>query len=107
MRAVGIKELKNRLSEYVRIAAAGERVLVTDRDILAARDLLWDEVRIAVEPAERCGYCRAGHEDGQDQEGNSELHGSRSDAARPVAMTAEPRRATRRIMTSRGSTGCA
>jgi antitoxin (DNA-binding transcriptional repressor) of toxin-antitoxin stability system len=32
MRAVGIKELKNRLSEYVRVAASGETVLVTDRD---------------------------------------------------------------------------
>jgi antitoxin (DNA-binding transcriptional repressor) of toxin-antitoxin stability system len=32
MRAVGIKVLKNRLSEYVRLAAAGESVLVTDRD---------------------------------------------------------------------------
>lgn len=36
MRVVGIKELKNRLSEYVRIAAAGERVLVTDRDRVVA-----------------------------------------------------------------------
>jgi len=36
MRAVGIKELKNRLSEYVRIAAAGETVLVTDRDRVVA-----------------------------------------------------------------------
>lgn len=36
MRAVGIEELKNRLSEYVRIAAAGERVLVTDRDRVVA-----------------------------------------------------------------------
>jgi antitoxin (DNA-binding transcriptional repressor) of toxin-antitoxin stability system len=36
MRAVGIKELKNRLSEYVRIAAGGERVLVTDRDRVVA-----------------------------------------------------------------------
>jgi antitoxin (DNA-binding transcriptional repressor) of toxin-antitoxin stability system len=36
MRAVGIKELKNRLSEFVRIAAAGERVLVTDRDRVVA-----------------------------------------------------------------------
>jgi antitoxin (DNA-binding transcriptional repressor) of toxin-antitoxin stability system len=33
---VGIKERKNRLSEYVRIAAAGERVLVTDRDRVVA-----------------------------------------------------------------------
>ena len=32
MRAVGLKVLKNKLSEYVRVAAAGETVLVTDRD---------------------------------------------------------------------------
>ena len=36
MRVVGIKELKNKLSEYVRIAASGERVLVTDRDRVVA-----------------------------------------------------------------------
>lgn len=36
MRAVGIKTLKNKLSEYVRIAAGGETVLVTDRDRVVA-----------------------------------------------------------------------
>jgi len=36
MRAVGIKALKNRLSEYVRMAARGEVVLVTDRDQVVA-----------------------------------------------------------------------
>ena len=36
MRAVGIKVLKNKLSEYVRLAAAGERILVTDRDRVVA-----------------------------------------------------------------------
>lgn len=36
MRAVGIKTLKNRLSEYVRVAAEGETVLVTDRDRVVA-----------------------------------------------------------------------
>jgi antitoxin (DNA-binding transcriptional repressor) of toxin-antitoxin stability system len=36
MRAVGIKTLKNRLSEYVRLAASGETVLVTDRDRVVA-----------------------------------------------------------------------
>ena len=36
MRSVGLKVLKNRLSEYVRIAAAGETVLVTDRDRVVA-----------------------------------------------------------------------
>ena len=36
MRAVGLKILKNRLSEYVRLAASGETVLVTDRDRVVA-----------------------------------------------------------------------
>lgn len=36
MRAVGLKVLKNRLSEYVRAAAAGETVLVTDRGRVVA-----------------------------------------------------------------------
>ena len=36
MRAVGLKVLKNRLSEYVRLAAGGETVLVTDRDRVVA-----------------------------------------------------------------------
>ena len=36
MRSVGIKVLNNRLSEYIRLAAAGETVLVTDRDRVVA-----------------------------------------------------------------------
>jgi antitoxin (DNA-binding transcriptional repressor) of toxin-antitoxin stability system len=36
MRAVGIKMLKDKLSEYVRLAAAGEIVLVMDRDRVVA-----------------------------------------------------------------------
>lgn len=36
MRVVGIKTLKNKLSEYVRLAAGGERILVTDRDEVVA-----------------------------------------------------------------------
>jgi antitoxin (DNA-binding transcriptional repressor) of toxin-antitoxin stability system len=37
MRAVGIKVLKNRLSEFVRLVAeTGETVLVTDRDRVVA-----------------------------------------------------------------------
>jgi prevent-host-death family protein len=31
MRTVGLKTLKNKLSEYVRLAAAGETVVITDR----------------------------------------------------------------------------
>jgi antitoxin (DNA-binding transcriptional repressor) of toxin-antitoxin stability system len=36
MHAVGLKVLKNQLSEYVRLAASGETVLVTDRDRVVA-----------------------------------------------------------------------
>ena len=36
MRAVGIKTLKNKLSEYVRLVKAGETVLVTERDQVVA-----------------------------------------------------------------------
>ncbi|MBV8771632.1 MAG: type II toxin-antitoxin system Phd/YefM family antitoxin [Deltaproteobacteria bacterium] len=36
MRAVGVKLLKNKLSEYVRLAAAGETILITDRDRVVA-----------------------------------------------------------------------
>jgi antitoxin (DNA-binding transcriptional repressor) of toxin-antitoxin stability system len=36
MRTVGIKVLKNKLSEYVKLAAAGETILVTDRDVVVA-----------------------------------------------------------------------
>jgi antitoxin (DNA-binding transcriptional repressor) of toxin-antitoxin stability system len=37
MRSVGIKLLKNKLSEYVGLAAGGETVLVTDRDRVVAQ----------------------------------------------------------------------
>lgn len=36
MRVVGLKVLKNKLSEYVRLAASGETILVTDRDTVVA-----------------------------------------------------------------------
>ena len=36
MRSVGIKVLNSRLSEYVRLAASGETILVTDRDRVVA-----------------------------------------------------------------------
>ncbi len=55
MRAVGLKILKNKLSEYVRLAAGGETVLVTDRDRVVAelippragRSTLLDDARLA------------------------------------------------------------
>lgn len=52
MRKVGIKLLKNKLSEYLRMVAAGEVILVTDRDEVVAelrapspatREVLQDE----------------------------------------------------------------
>ena len=36
VRSVGLKVLKNKLSEYVRLAAAGERVVISDRDRVVA-----------------------------------------------------------------------
>ena len=36
MRTIGLRELKNRLSEVVRAVKAGERVLVTDRGTVVA-----------------------------------------------------------------------
>jgi antitoxin (DNA-binding transcriptional repressor) of toxin-antitoxin stability system len=36
MRSVGLKTLKNKLREYVRLATGGETVLVTDRDRVVA-----------------------------------------------------------------------
>lgn len=36
MKAVGLRELKNRLSEYIRAVRSGESVLVTDRGEVVA-----------------------------------------------------------------------
>jgi antitoxin (DNA-binding transcriptional repressor) of toxin-antitoxin stability system len=52
MQAVGIKALKNKLSEYVRVAAAGETVLVTDRGHVVA-ELVAPRVREGASPAEQ------------------------------------------------------
>jgi antitoxin (DNA-binding transcriptional repressor) of toxin-antitoxin stability system len=37
MKAVGVRELKNRLSEYLRLVRAGEDILVTDRGEVIAQ----------------------------------------------------------------------
>ena len=52
MDRVGIKALKNKLSEYVRAAAAGETVLVTDRGRVVA-ELVAPRVRADTSPAEQ------------------------------------------------------
>ena len=36
MKSVGLKVLKNKLSEYVRLAAAGETLVITDRNRIVA-----------------------------------------------------------------------
>ena len=36
MRTVGLKVLKNKLAEYVRLAEGGERILISDRDRVVA-----------------------------------------------------------------------
>jgi prevent-host-death family protein len=59
MRTVGLKTLKNKLSEYVRAATGGETVLVTDRNRVVAElvpprpeNLLSDDEFLAVEAQE-------------------------------------------------------
>jgi prevent-host-death family protein len=37
MRAAGIREIKNKLSEYLRLVRDGETVLVTDRGVVVAQ----------------------------------------------------------------------
>lgn len=50
MKAVGIKQLKARLSEYIRLVKAGESLLVTERD----------EVVAEIRPAPRQSTRRSG-----------------------------------------------
>jgi antitoxin (DNA-binding transcriptional repressor) of toxin-antitoxin stability system len=45
VRSAGLKTLKNKLSEYVRLAAGGETVLITDRDRVVAELVAPREVR--------------------------------------------------------------
>lgn len=53
MKSVGVKQLKARLSEYLRLAKAGEVILVTDRD----------EVVAELRPAHRQGIRAEGTEE--------------------------------------------
>lgn len=52
MQSVGIKELKNKLSEYIRAVAAGETVLVTARGQVVA-EFVAPRVRADASPAEQ------------------------------------------------------
>ncbi len=53
MQTVGIKNLKNKLSEYIRAAAAGETVLVTDRGRVVAEIVPPREASEATTPEQK------------------------------------------------------
>jgi prevent-host-death family protein len=64
MRKVGLKILKNKLSEYVRLAASGERVVITDRgravaEIISPRQ----ETESVIERGVREGWIRPAKRD--------------------------------------------
>jgi len=64
MRAVGIKVLKAKLSEYVRLAKAGETILVTERDEVVAEAAAGAAAEDGAESrdlARRAGGARRGH----------------------------------------------
>jgi prevent-host-death family protein len=54
MHKVGLKTLKNKLSEYVRLAAAGETVVITDRG-RAVAELVSAQTRTGLTPFEEQG----------------------------------------------------
>jgi antitoxin (DNA-binding transcriptional repressor) of toxin-antitoxin stability system len=61
MRSVGLKVLKNKLSEYVRLAQSGETVLVTDRDRVVAEIIPPREGRaLATDDAQLAALVRDG-----------------------------------------------
>jgi len=59
--SIGIRELKNRLSEFIRIVQTGERVLVTGRGSVVAK--LWEPSSLENEavPAGVAELTRRGH----------------------------------------------
>jgi prevent-host-death family protein len=57
MRAVGLKVLKNKLSEYVRCAANGETVLITDRGRVVA-EIVPHKLETVIERGVREGWIR-------------------------------------------------
>ena len=60
MRAVGIRELKNKLSSYIRLAEQGERILVTDRDRVVAEIRRPDDTGLELADAELAALVRDG-----------------------------------------------
>jgi len=62
MRAVGIKQLKARLSEYLRLVKTGETILVTEREMVIAELRPSRRQALAAEPQEEAleALCDAG-----------------------------------------------
>jgi len=58
MRTVGLKILKNKLSEYVRAAAAGETIVITDRGRAVAEIVPPPERESIIERGVREGWIR-------------------------------------------------
>ncbi len=58
MHTVGLKILKNKLSEYVRLAAAGETVVITDRNRVVAELVPHRALRPALTPFRGKGGAR-------------------------------------------------
>lgn len=80
MTAVGIKDLKSKLSEYVGRARQGERILVTDRGEPVAELIPLSPERIALLKASA--------------EGKLSWHGGKPQGLRGVAARGEPVAAT-------------
>lgn len=65
MRVVGIRELKNRLSQYIRMVRGGEEIVVTDRGEIVAElrkpGRSWDDIPYpALQELARRGGARLG-----------------------------------------------
>ncbi len=64
MKTVGVRALKNRLSEYLRLVQAGESLAVTNRGVVVARlvppDVRGETAEDALERKARAGEIRPG-----------------------------------------------
>ena len=61
MRAVGIRELKNRLSEYLRMVRQGEDILITDRgEVVAELRQPGQGARVETSYSQLVQYARGG-----------------------------------------------
>jgi antitoxin (DNA-binding transcriptional repressor) of toxin-antitoxin stability system len=94
MKAVGVRELKNRLSEYLRLVRNGEEILVTDRGEVVA-ELRQPSPRVSLAyPALLAAV----------QQGRARLGmANRPDLYRPLTPVMPPASAARLLNEERGS----